>query len=122
MPGGLTHTNIVGCTVFAAVSGSSAATLDHGRQDVDPRTAKTRQYPGADGDRHTGRCAATLGLMIPPSLTLIVYGVTINESITKLFYRRHRTRHRAGADVHGLCRDLLPRFANDYATDAGTRP
>ena len=83
LPGGLVHTNIVGCTVFAAVSGSSAATLTTvGKMSI-PELRK-RNYP-----EHmiigTLAGAATLGLMIPPSLTLIVYGVTINESITKLF-------------------------------------
>lgn len=83
LPGGLIHTNIVGCTVFAAVSGSSAATLTTvGKMSIPELRA--REYP-----EHlvigTLAGAATLGLMIPPSLTLIVYGVTINESITKLF-------------------------------------
>ncbi len=84
LPGGLVHTNIVGCTVFAAVSGSSAATLTTvGKMSI-PELRK-REYP----ERMilgTLAGAATLGLMIPPSLTLIVYGVTINESISKLFF------------------------------------
>ncbi len=83
LPGGLLHTNVVGCTIFAAVSGSSAATLlTVGKMSVPELRA--RHYP----ERlviGTLAGAATLGLMIPPSLTLIVYGVTINESITKLF-------------------------------------
>ncbi|HCP18870.1 MAG: C4-dicarboxylate ABC transporter permease [Candidatus Puniceispirillum sp. TMED52] len=83
-PGGLVHTNIVGCTVFAAVSGSSAATLTTvGKMSIPE--LRRRDYP-----EHmvigTLAGAATLGLMIPPSLTLIVYGVTINESIKKLFF------------------------------------
>ncbi len=83
LPGGLIHTNIVGCAVFAAVSGSSAATLSTvGKMSIPE--LRRRNYP-----EHmvigTLAGAATLGLMIPPSLTLIVYGVTINESITKLF-------------------------------------
>lgn len=83
LPGGLVHTNIVGCTVFAAVSGSSAATLTTvGKMSI-PELRK-RQYPESMVIG-TLAGAATLGLMIPPSLTLIVYGVTINESITKLF-------------------------------------
>lgn len=83
LPGGLIHTNIVGCTVFAAVSGSSAATLTTiGKMSV-PELRK-RNYP-EKMVIGTLAGAATLGLMIPPSLTLIVYGVTINESITKLF-------------------------------------
>ena len=83
LPGGLLHTNIVGCTVFAAVSGSSAATLTTvGKMSIPE--LRRRGYP----EHHvigTLAGAATLGLMIPPSLTLIVYGVTINELITKLF-------------------------------------
>ncbi|MYZ48360.1 TRAP transporter large permease [Propylenella binzhouense] len=83
LPGRLLHTNIAGCTLFAAVSGSSAATLATvGRMTIPE--LRRRAYP----ERMTiGTLAgaATLGLMIPPSLTLIVYGVTINESISKLF-------------------------------------
>ncbi len=83
LPGGLVHTNIVGCTVFAAVSGSSAATLTTvGKMSIPE--LRSRDYPEIMIiGTLTG--AATLGLMIPPSLTLIVYGVTINESISKLF-------------------------------------
>lgn len=83
LPGGLLHTNIAGCTIFAAVSGSSAATLTTvGKMSIPE--LRSRGYPEymIVG---TLAGAATLGLMIPPSLTLIVYGVTINESITKLF-------------------------------------
>ncbi len=83
LPGGLLHTNVVGCTIFAAVSGSSAATLTTvGKMSI-PELRK-RGYPEF---MTIGTLAgsATLGLMIPPSLTLIVYGVTINESITQLF-------------------------------------
>ncbi len=83
LPGGLVHTNIVACTVFAAVSGSSAATLTTvGKMSI-PELRK-REYP-ENMIIGTLAGAATLGLMIPPSLTLIVYGVTINESIAKLF-------------------------------------
>ncbi len=83
LPGRLLHTNIVGCTVFAAVSGSSAATVTTiGKMSIPE--LRRRGYP-----EHmiigTLAGAGTLGLMIPPSLTLIVYGVTINESISKLF-------------------------------------
>ena len=82
-PGGLLHSNVVGCTVFAAVSGSSAATLTTvGKMSI-PELRK-RGYPEfmIIG---TLAGAATLGLMIPPSLTLIVYGVTVQQSITGLF-------------------------------------
>ena len=83
LPGGLLHTNIAGCTIFAAVSGSSAATLTTvGKMSIPELRA--RGYPEymIIG---TLAGAATLGLMIPPSLTLIVYGVSINESIIELF-------------------------------------
>ena len=83
LPGRLLHTNIAGCTIFAAVSGSSAATLTTvGKMSIPE--LRQRGYPEymIIG---TLAGAATLGLMIPPSLTLIVYGVSINESITKLF-------------------------------------
>ena len=82
-PGGLLHTNVVGCTVFAAVSGSSAATLTTvGKMSIPE--LRRRGYPEF---MTIGTLAgsATLGLMIPPSLTLIVYGVTVKESITQLF-------------------------------------
>lgn len=83
LPGGLLHTNIVGCTVFAAVSGSSAATLTTvGKMSIPE--LRRRGYP-EKMVVGTLAGAATLGLMIPPSLTLIVYGVTVNESISKLF-------------------------------------
>ena len=83
LPGGLLHTNIVGSALFAAISGSSAATLTTVGQMTIPELRK-RGYPES---MIFGTLAgsATLGLMIPPSLTLIVYGVTVNESITRLF-------------------------------------
>ena len=83
LPGRLLHTNIVGCTIFAAVSGSSAATVTTVGKMAIPELRR-RGYP----ERMvigTLAGAGTLGLLIPPSLTLIVYGVTINESIAKLF-------------------------------------
>ncbi|HDZ82533.1 MAG TPA: TRAP transporter large permease subunit [Roseobacter sp.] len=84
LPGGLVHTNIVGCTVFAAVSGSSAATLSTvGKMSIPELRARNYPEKMIIG---TLAGAATLGLMIPPSLALIVYGVTVNESITKLFF------------------------------------
>lgn len=82
-PGGLLHTNVVGCTIFAAVSGSSAATLTTvGKMSIPE--LRRRGYPEfmIVG---TLAGAATLGLMIPPSMTLIVYGVTVRESVTSLF-------------------------------------
>ena len=83
LPGRLLHTNIVGCTVFAAVSGSSAATLTTvGKMSIPE--LRRRGYP-ENMIVGTLAGASTLGLMIPPSLALIVYGVIVNESIAKLF-------------------------------------
>lgn len=84
MPGGLVHTNIVSCTIFAAVSGSSAATLTTVGKMAIPEL-RAREYP-EKMVIGTLAGAATLGLMIPPSIALIVYGVTVNASITKLFF------------------------------------
>lgn len=84
LPGGLVHTNIVGCTLFGAASGSSAATLSTvGKMTIPELRRRNYPEPVVVG---TLAGAATLGLMIPPSLTLIVYGVTVNTSITKLFF------------------------------------
>ena len=83
LPGGLLHTNIAGCTLFAAISGSSAATLTTvGKMSIPELRKRNYSEKMVIG---TLAGAATLGLMIPPSLTLIVYGVTVNESISKLF-------------------------------------
>ena len=83
LPGRLLHTNIIGCTIFAAVSGSSAATCATIGKMTLPEL-KRRGYP--DGIAiGTLAGAGTLGLLIPPSIIMIVYGVTANVSIAKLF-------------------------------------
>ena len=83
LPGGLIHVNIVGCALFAAISGSSAATVATvGKMSI-PELRK-RNYPEK---LLLGSLAGsgTLGLLIPPSIILIIYGVTVQESIAKLF-------------------------------------
>jgi tripartite ATP-independent transporter DctM subunit len=83
LPGRLLHTNIVGCTIFAAVSGSSTATCATIGKMTLPEL-KSRGYP--DGITiGTLAGAGTLGLLIPPSIIMIVYGVTANVSIAQLF-------------------------------------
>jgi tripartite ATP-independent transporter DctM subunit len=83
LPGRLLHVNVAGCALFAAVSGSSAATVATvGKMSI-PELRK-RAYP-EKLIIGTLAGAGTLGLLIPPSIILIVYGVTINESISKLF-------------------------------------
>ena len=83
VPGRLLHTNIIGCTIFAAVSGSSAATCATIGKMTLPELAR-RGYP--DGITIGSLAGAgTLGLLIPPSIIMIVYGVTANVSIARLF-------------------------------------
>jgi C4-dicarboxylate transporter, DctM subunit len=83
LPGRLLHTNVVGCTIFAAVSGSSAATCATIGKITLPEL-KRRGYPD-DMAIGTLAGAGTLGLLIPPSIIMIVYGVAANVSIAKLF-------------------------------------
>ena len=83
LPGRLLHTNVVGCTIFAAVSGSSAATCATIGKMTLPELTR-RGYP-----EHmvigTLAGASTLGLLIPPSIIMIVYGVMADVSISRLF-------------------------------------
>ncbi len=82
-PGRLLHVNIMGCAIFAAVSGSSAATAATiGKMSI-PELSE-RGYPNK---LILGTLAgsATLGLLIPPSIILIVYGVATEQSIARLF-------------------------------------
>jgi C4-dicarboxylate transporter DctM subunit len=83
LPGRLLHTNVAGCTIFAAVSGSSAATCATIGKMTLPELAK-RGYPD-NMVIGTLAGAGTLGLLIPPSIIMIVYGVTADVSIAKLF-------------------------------------
>ncbi|MFZ9543311.1 MAG: TRAP transporter large permease, partial [Hylemonella sp.] len=83
LPGRLLHTNVIGCTIFAAVSGSSAATCATIGKISLPELER-RGYPkGISLGSLAG--AGTLGLLIPPSIIMIVYGVTAEVSIAKLF-------------------------------------
>jgi C4-dicarboxylate transporter DctM subunit len=83
LPGRLLHTNIIGSTIFAAVSGSSAATCATiGKMTVPELTR--RGYPPEKIVGSLGG-ASTLGLLIPPSIIMIVYGVAAEVSIAKLF-------------------------------------
>jgi tripartite ATP-independent transporter DctM subunit len=83
LPGRLLHVNVAGCTIFAAVSGSSAATCATiGKMSLPE--LKRRGYPDAIA---IGSLAGsgTLGLLIPPSIIMIVYGVSAEVSIAQLF-------------------------------------
>ena len=83
LPGRLLHTNVVGCAIFAAVSGSSAATCATIGKMTLPEL-KRRGYP-EDMVIGTLAGAGTLGLLIPPSIIMIVYGVAADVSISDLF-------------------------------------
>ena len=83
LPGRLLHTNILGSTIFAAVSGSSAATCATIGKMTIPELTR-RGYPPEKIVGSLGG-ASTLGLLIPPSIIMIVYGVAAEVSIAKLF-------------------------------------
>src|SRR5256885_6883739 len=83
LPGRLLHVNVVGCSIFAAISGSSAATTQ-----VVGRMALTELLKrGYSKDIAIGSLAGagTLGFLIPPSNIMIIYGVLGDVSILKLF-------------------------------------
>lgn len=83
LPGGLLHTNIAVCSMFSAISGSSVATAATVGSTAIP-TLLDLKY---DKRLMSGSLAAggTLGILIPPSIPLIVYGATVQESIGQLF-------------------------------------
>jgi len=83
LPGGLLHVNILGCALFAAVSGSSAATTATvGRMSLPELRSR-----GYDDRMAIGTLAGsgTFGFLIPPSIILIVYGAATEQSIARLF-------------------------------------
>lgn len=83
VPGGLLISNLGACAIFAALSGSSAATCAAiGRMGVPEMRARGYPDPLATGSICAG---ATLGILIPPSITMIVYGITTETSIGRLF-------------------------------------
>ncbi len=83
LPGRLLHVNVVGCAIFAAVSGSSAATCATiGKMSLPE--LKKRGYPDSISIGSLAG-AGTLGLLIPPSIIMIVYGVSAEVSIAQLF-------------------------------------
>ena len=83
LPGRLLHVNVFGCAIFAAVSGSSAATA----ATIGKMSVPELRDRGYSTDMVLGTLAgsATLGLLIPPSIILIVYGVATEQSIARLF-------------------------------------
>ena len=83
LPGRLVHVNIVACTLFAAVSGSSAATTATVGKITLPELLKRKYDRGLVLGSLAG--AGTLGFLIPPSMMMLVYGILADVSIGKLF-------------------------------------
>ncbi|MEN5081301.1 TRAP transporter large permease subunit [Bosea sp. TWI1241] len=83
LPGRLVHTNIVGCGIFAAVSGSSAATCATIGKIALPELKKRGYDEGLSIGTLAG--SGTLGLLIPPSIPLVVYAITANVSVLQVF-------------------------------------
>lgn len=83
LPGGLMHVNVAGSAFFATITGSSAATV----ATVGRITLPELEKRGYARQRVIGTLcgAGTLGLLIPPSVTMIVYGVIANVSVADLF-------------------------------------
>jgi len=83
VPGRLLHCNIGGCTLFAAISGSSTATT----ATVGKITLKELERRGYDQSLSLGSLAGagSLGLLIPPSIAMIIYGILSETSIAHLF-------------------------------------
>jgi C4-dicarboxylate transporter DctM subunit len=84
LPGRLYHVNVLGCTMFAAVSGSSAATAATVGLITVPELNKRGYARSLSLGSLAG--AGTLGFLIPPSIIMIVYGVLAEVSIIKLFF------------------------------------
>lgn len=83
IPGGLLHVNVLGCSLFAAVSGSSAATTATvGKFSLKELSKRDYHESMAIG---TLAGSGTLGFLIPPSIILIVYGVSAEVSVSRLF-------------------------------------
>jgi tripartite ATP-independent transporter DctM subunit len=83
LPGGLIHIHVVGCGLFAAIAGSSVATaMTMGRMSV-PELLKRGYDPRLTLGSLAG--SGTLGFLIPPSITLLIYGIAVDQSIPRLF-------------------------------------
>src|SRR3954467_10787849 len=83
LPGRLMHVNVIGCGIFAAVSGSSAATC----ATIGKISLPELEKRGYDKGMSLGSLAGsgTLGLLIPPSIPMVVYAVTANVSVLQVF-------------------------------------
>ena len=104
LPGGLAVASIFSCAIFAAVSGSSVATAATiGMIAIPEMERRGYARPLIIGSLAAG---GTLGILIPPSIPMIIYGVMTGDLGRPPLHGGHRPGHRAGADVRGL-RDRL---------------
>jgi C4-dicarboxylate transporter DctM subunit len=83
LPGKLLHVNVLGCALFAAISGSSAATVATIGKITLPQFKKMNYDEGLSIGSIAG--SGTLGFMIPPSIPMIIYGVLADVSVGRLF-------------------------------------
>ncbi len=106
VPGGLGVANVFACALFAAMAGSSPATCSAIGSAGIPEMRKR----GYSGGFAAGIIAAggTLGILLPPSITMILFAVAAEKSLGPAVPRRHRTRPAAGDAVRRLCRVPLP--------------
>lgn len=109
LPGQLLHINIIASTLFAAVSGSSAATT----ATVGRITLSELDKRGYDRSIAIGSLAgaSTIGFLIPPSLPMIIYGVLAEVSILKVVHCRHSAGLGTGPWL----------FPHDHGADASAR-
>ena len=111
VPGGLGIANVFACALFAAMAGSSPATCSAIGSAGIPEMRKRGYSPGfAAGIIAAG---GTLGILLPPSITMILYAVASEQSLGRLFLAGDRAGAAAGRPVCGLCGRQLPQ---------GTRP
>ena len=103
LPGRLLHVNVLGCTMFAAISGSSAATT----ATVGRITLTELLRRGYDRDLAMGSLAGagTLGFLIPPSIILIIYGVLFRDVDPQALHRRDHSGAPARLPLHDVARD-----------------
>ena len=105
-PGGLGIANVFACALFAAMAGSSPATCSAIGSAGIPEMRKRGYSPGfAAGIIAAG---GTLGILLPPSITMILYAVAAEQSLGRLFLAAIGPAAAAGRAVRGLCGVALP--------------
>ena len=119
LPGRLLHVNVIGCSIFAAISGSSAATT----QVVGRISLAELLKRGYSKDVAVGSLAGagTLGFLIPPSNIMIIYGVLGDVSIAKLFTAGFIPGFLLAAQLHGLDHDPYARSSPTWCPPPSAR-